>query len=204
MKPLSSCKTGLFCLLFFSIISGYGPMALAHLGDPSSETVSASPNAGNDAPAPLLDAELNTEDDDQSYETIEVADASGRKSYKKRPKKVPSGWPNEPNCNRIYSQVKATVGGKKAVADCLMGFFYIETDCRPTLDQAAGNAGNAHAAYGLCSIEKSLKVRKDAHRGPNCINIQGVTNQTKCCRDMLNNSPTQFGPYNRGVIRQCG
>lgn len=144
--------------------------------------------------------------DDKYYEEYEptlVADQSGKTGARKR-KKVPSDWPKAPSCKKIYSQVLSATGGNKARANCYMGLFFMETTCNPTLSQAAGNAGNAHAAYGLCSLEKSAGVRKSNNRGPDCNNIQSIVNQARCCRAIMRKTPNYFGPYNRREVAQCG
>jgi hypothetical protein len=204
MKPHSSLKVGIFCLLSFGALSSFSWTALANLGDAaSSETVSGSTDTETDALAPVSSTEVNTgQDDDHYYETVEVADESGIRSYRK--KKVPADWPKARACNNIYAAVKAAVGGNTNRANCYMGLFFMETTCNPNTSQAAGNAGNAHAAYGVCSLEKSSTVRRNNHRGPDCNNIQGITNQTKCCRAIMRKTPNYFGPYNRREVPQCG
>lgn len=145
-----------------------------------------------------------------SYTTITSAGETKKggtnavSTKKKRPKKEPSQWPESKACKAIYKEVLETLGGGEALAACYMGLFFMETTCDATLTQRAGNVGNAHEAYGLCSLEKSPAVREANNRGPDCENIEGVANQVKCCRAILKNTPRYFGPYIRGEVSQCG
>ena len=105
-------------------------------------------------------------------------------------------------CDKIASQVRKVVGANRA--KCYLRLFELETTCNPWLKQAKGNAGNAHAGYGLCSLEASAAVRRRNRRGRDCNDISTVVNQVKCCRAIMRKTPKYFGPYKRGKISQCG
>jgi hypothetical protein len=111
-----------------------------------------------------------------------------------------------PACENLRSQVARALGmsvNSRAV-NCYLNLFNTETTCRPHLSQRVGNAGNPHAAYGLCSIEASPSVRRENSRGPECVRIQTIEQQTRCCAAMMaDTNGRYFGPVIRGEISRC-
>lgn len=108
------------------------------------------------------------------------------------------------DCNSIRPKVEAIVGKRKSA--CYMKLFLLESTCDFTKPQAQGNTGNAYAAYGLCSIERSPEVRKSNGRGPNCASIVTVEDQIRCCQAMVKGTSkdkSYFGPIRRGEVAKC-
>lgn len=105
-------------------------------------------------------------------------------------------------CLALSSQVASAVGSCNA--SCYLSLFQHETGCRANLHQRRGQAGNAHAGYGICSLEASPAIRRANRRGRNCANIGSVGNQIRCCRDiMIKTRGRYFGPVNRGKVPLC-
>lgn len=109
-------------------------------------------------------------------------------------------------CETIRPTVAQALGQRSnsARVNCYLLLFHKETSCRYNINQAQGNAGNPHAAYGLCSLERSPVVRRNNGRGPNCVDISTVANQTKCCHDIMRTTRGRyFGPVKRGEVPRC-
>ena len=94
---------------------------------------------------------------------------------------------NNARCENIRTKVAAALGSaaESKRVNCYLDLFHKETGCRHKLSQKKGNAGNPHAGYGLCSLEASLAVRKANRRGPECMVIKTVEQQTKCCASIM-------------------
>ena len=111
-----------------------------------------------------------------------------------------------PRCENIRGRVASALGegiNSRRVA-CYLDLFHKETGCRPNLSQRAGNAGNANAGYGLCSLEASPAIRRQNRRGPECVNISTVEQQTRCCAAiMARHGGAYFGPVKIGVVDRC-
>ncbi len=108
------------------------------------------------------------------------------------------------DCNSIRPKVEAIVGKRKSA--CYMKLFLIESTCDFTKPQAQGNTGNAYAAYGLCSIERSPEIRKKQNRGPDCDRIVTIEDQVRCCQAMVKKTSragSYFGPIRRGEVPKC-
>lgn len=106
-------------------------------------------------------------------------------------------------CASLLPTIQKVVGSASK-AKCYQKLFRLETGCRHGLKQRKGNAGNAHAAYGLCSLEASPAIRSRNQRGPDCKNISSTVNQIKCCRAIMRKTPHYFGPVNRRKVARCG
>ena len=109
-------------------------------------------------------------------------------------------------CETIRGDVAGALGKRSnsAMVNCYLLLFHKETSCRYNLSQGQGNAGNPHAAYGLCSLEKSPTVRRNNRRGPDCVDISTVRNQAKCCHAIMKKTKGRyFGPVNRGQVPRC-
>lgn len=104
-------------------------------------------------------------------------------------------------CSSIRPTVASIVG--EGQADCYLRLFQMETSCRYNLPQAKGNAGNPHAAYGICSLEASPAIRARNGRGANCRDISTLANQVKCCQSIMRKTPHYFGPVLHHKVARC-
>jgi len=186
---------GLLSIWLVGIV-GVSHFAKAELEEPPSSEVTTSPdNSSDDALSALIDGSQAPNYDDETYQEASLHSAG--KKYKRKP----TDWPKNKHCRNIKAKVAAIVGAGQL--ECYMQLFFMETGCTSGLPQKAGQANNPYAAYGLCSMEASAKIRAANNRGPDCVHNETFTQQVKCCRATMRKSPNYFGDYNKGILHQC-
>ena len=110
------------------------------------------------------------------------------------------------NCENIRPGVAAALGESvnSSRVRCYLDLFFVETTCQPGMTERAHSGGNnPHDGRGVCTLEADIAIRIANNRGPECMTINTLAQQTRCCASIMakySKSGSYFGPVRRGGV----